>query len=121
MKVLFDTNALLMPFEFKINPYEGVKKLIPNAELITITGCVNELKGLRPRNWESILSLALSNGLKIIDFNINNLPVDDVIVEFAKKNNCVVLTQDRFLKKKLLNNSLRLVVMRQKKYFVLLG
>ena len=116
--VVFDTNALLMPFQFNVNPYEGVKDLVPGAELLTLEECVMELKGLKPRKWKSILSLGLQNGLKVVPSGLKGL-VDDVIVEFAKKHQALVLTQDKLLKKKLLNNSLRLVVMRQKKRFMI--
>jgi len=121
MKVIFDTNALLMPFEFGVNPYNGVRDIVPGAELITLEECVQELKGLKPLKWESILSLGLQNGLVIVDSGIKGLSVDDTIVEYAKKHECLVLTQDRLLKKKLLNNSLRVVIMRQKKYFKVTG
>ena len=121
MKVLFDTNALLMPFEFKADPYKGVKNLIPDAELITLRECVEELKGLKPKKWEDILSIGINKGLKIVESGISGLPVDDIIVRYAKTHHCLVLTQDKFLKKKLLNNSLRLVVLRQKKYFIITG
>lgn len=121
VKVLFDTNAFLMPFEFGIDPYQGVKDLIPGAILITLKACVNELKGLKPGRWESIISLGLQKGLKIEQTNIDNLSVDDLIVLYAKNNKCLVLTQDKLLKKKLLNNSLRVVIMRQKKKFEVIG
>lgn len=121
MKVLFDTNAFLMPFEFGVNPYDGVKGLVPKVELITINECVRELKGLKPTSWEKIMSLALQNGLRVVDSEIKKGKVDDRIVEFAKNNNCLVLTQDRLLKKKLLNSSLRVIIMRQKKYFEIIG
>lgn len=121
MKVLFDTNSLLIPLMFKLNPYQGVKELVPKAELITLQACVDELKGLKPVKWDEILQLALDNGLRIIDYSIKGLSVDDTIVEFAKQKKCLVLTQDKALRKKLLNNSLRVVLLRQKKRFVLTG
>src|SRR3989339_1518721 len=106
MKVLFDTNALLMPFEFGIDPYQGVKDLIPGAILITLESCISELKGLKPSRWESIVSLGLQKGLIIEQTSLNAPSVDDLIVIYAKTNKCLVLTQDKLLKKKLLNNSL---------------
>jgi len=121
MRIVFDTNALLMPFEFGTNPYEGASQAVPGAELITLEKCINELKGLQPLNWESILTLGLKNGLKIIKSSINGLSVDNTIVEFAKREKAIVLTQDKLLKKKLLNNSLRVLIMRQKKYFEVIG
>lgn len=121
MKIVFDTNALLIPFQFGVNPYKGVKDLVPNAELITLKKCISELKQLKPEKWNDIVNLGLMNGLEIIDSGINGLSVDDIIVKFALQENTAVFTQDKLLKKKLLNNSLRLVVMRQQKRFVLIG
>ncbi|MFA5406404.1 MAG: PIN domain-containing protein [Candidatus Nanoarchaeia archaeon] len=120
-QVIFDTNALLIPFMFKVNPYQGVKDLVPGAELVTLEACVNELKGLKPRQWESIIDLGLRNGLKIIKTDLKASSVDDLIVEYARPNKALVLTQDRLLKKKLLNNSLRVVILRQKNHFVIMG
>jgi hypothetical protein len=121
MKVLFDTNALLIPFQFNINPYKGIKDLIPGAELITLSDCVNELKGLKPSKWEQIISLGLKQGLEINNTKPSNLSIDDKIVKYAKQHNCLVLTQDKLLKKKLLNSNLRVVIMRQEKRFEVQG
>ncbi len=119
--VIFDTNAFLIPFMFGLNPYQGIKDLVPGAELVTLEACVNELKGLKPRQWESIIDLGLKNGLRVIQTNLKAPSVDDLIVEYAREQSALVLTQDRLLKKKLLNNSLRVVILRQKKYFALTG
>jgi len=121
MKILFDTNALLMPFEFGVNPYQGVKETVSGAELITLEECVQELKGLKPVQWESILTLGLKNGLQIVESGIKSLNVDETIIAYAKKHDCLVLTQDKLLKKKLLNTSLRVLIMRQKRYFEVVG
>ncbi len=119
--VLLDTNALLMPFQFGLNPYKQLKELIPNTKIITLQECVDELKKIRPRSWESVIKLGLSNGLIIKKSTTKASTVDDLIVKESLKNKYIVLTQDKELKKKLLNKSLRLVVMRQKKYLELIG
>ncbi|MBD3312332.1 hypothetical protein GF352_02660 [archaeon] len=122
MEVLFDTNALLMPFELKVNPYKGVKDLIPGASLITLKACVKELKGLKPRLWEQAVSLGKKQGLRVVLYqSVNNLSVDDLIVQYAKEHGSLVLTQDKLLRKKLLNSSLRVVILRQKKKFMITG
>jgi rRNA-processing protein FCF1 len=119
--VLFDTNALLIPFQFKINPYEQVRDLVPKAELLTLKECIAELKGLKPGKWEEILSIGKNNGLKVVGSGINGLSVDDTIVEYAKKHGAMVFTQDKLLKKKVLKSNLRLVIMRQKKTLEITG
>jgi len=118
---VFDTNALLIPFEFGLNPYDGVRDLIPGVRLVTLEECVSELKGLRPSKWESILSLGVQNRLEVVNSEVNEVSVDDRIVSFASREKCLVLTQDALLRKKLLAKGLRIVLMRNKKTFVLMG
>ena len=121
MKVLLDTNALLIPFQFKLDIYSRIKVLIPKAEVITLSECVEELKKKKPRVWKSVIDLGLQKGLRIIETLLRVKTVDDEILEYAQKHKCLVFTQDRVLKKKLLNASLRVIIMRQRKYLKVIG
>ncbi len=121
LDVLLDTNALLIPFQFGLDVYEKIKELVPKARIITLSSCVEELKKKKPRRWESIVALGMQKGLKIIESLLKAETVDDEILKYAVKHKCLVLTLDKELKKKLLNASLRVIIMRQKRYLRVIG
>lgn len=115
MKVLLDTNALLIPFQFQLDIYSEIKNLIPRVGIITLSLCVDELRKKKLRAWKSVIDLGLQKGLKIIETLLKAGNVDSQILSYAVKHKCLVFTQDRVLRKKLLNASLRVIIMRQKK------
>jgi hypothetical protein len=45
----------------------------------------------------------------------NKIPVDDMIVRYADENNCMVMTNDRGLKNKLLEYHIDVIVLRNQK------
>ncbi len=114
--VLLDTNALLIPFEFGLDIYKQIKNLVPKAKIITLSLCVDELKSVKPRIYESIINLGLKKGLTVIETLLKAKNVDSQILDYAVSHKCIVFTQDIGLKKKLLNVGLHVVIMRQKKY-----
>ncbi len=115
-KALLDTNFILTCLKQKIDFFDefflmGIKALIP-LEVI------EEIKSLRDKIPYANLALDL---LKINDFEEISLgkgKVDDLIVNYAKKNPKVIIaTLDKEIKNKLKNP--KLVVRNQKKIEIL--
>lgn len=121
MNVLIDTNALLIPLQFKLDIYEKMRDLMPKVSFTTLRSCVNELKKKKPRLSELALNMGLINGLRVIETVLKAKSVDDEILSYSIKNKSFVFTQDKALRKKLLKHGLRVIIMRQKKYLEVIG
>ena len=118
-RVLFDANALMIPGEFGVDVFTETEMLIGRYEPITLRGVVNELEGLsqgRGRGASAArVGLRLSQRCKICDNPSENMPVDDMIVTFADNCGCIVMTNDRGLKKKLTGCGIDIIVLRNQK------
>lgn len=89
---------------------------------------MKELDYLSKRNYKLSREVSFARKLiekfVIIDYDPENIKfVDDKIVQFAidNKHNCVVVTNDNELKKKLNKNEIPVIFIRKKKYLELIG
>ena len=115
MKILLDTNFLLIPFKNKIDIYEELRFKYPDYKLITLEACVEEL-----RNKEKgAVDLLEKNNVEIIDFRKGN--VDDSILNYAIENKVVVATIDKVLQKRISEKGLSYIFLRQKKFLQFQG
>lgn len=119
MKVLFDANALMIPGQFGVDIFSETENLVGSFDPVTIKGVVAELEGLcngRGRDASAArVGLSLSRRCTVIDNVKSNIPVDDKIVKTAEEMDCMVLTNDRGLKNKLLENNIDVIVLRNQK------
>ncbi len=121
MKVLLDTNFLLIPGEFKVNIFQELDKL-GRPELYTLGLVVKELEklkigtGANPKAARLGLNLLKSNKVNVIETDGKN--TDDEILKTAK-NGFVVCTQDKELMQKLAKNKVSVIYLRQKRYLVM--
>lgn len=118
-RVLFDANALMIPGEFGVDVFTETEMLIGSYEPITLRGVVNELEGLsqgRGRGASAArVGLRLSQRCTVCDNPSETVPVDDMIVMFAENSGCIVMTNDRGLKKKLSRCGIDIIVLRNQK------
>lgn len=120
LKIILDSNAFFVPFKFKIDIFEELKKLLKsNFEPILLSSVRQELEKLSKKNSPSMrkrvaYALQLAEKCHIIENNTNFGSSDDAIVEFASRWRCPVFTNDRMLRKRLRNISVPVIYVRQK-------
>jgi rRNA-processing protein FCF1 len=112
--VILDTNALLTQFEFKIDLEDELTNLLGTYEILIPSSVLNELKNLKDRDARSALDFALR--YKVIETEKKG---DESIFALAKELNAVVVTNDRVLRKRLKDNGLKVIYLRQKSYLAL--
>ena len=112
--VILDTNALLTQFEFKIDLEDELTNLLGTYEILIPSSVLNELKNLKDKDARSALDFALK--YKVIETEKKG---DESIFAMAKELNAVVVTNDRELRKRLKDNGLKVIYLRQKSYLVL--
>ena len=117
-KILVDTNFLLIPFQFKVDIFKEIDRIIDEKyEICVVDKTLEELEKLIKGNKEKdkkaaklAKQLIKKNKVKIINTQGKN--VDEIIIKIKDKDT-IVATQDKELRKKLKGD---VIVLRQKKY-----
>jgi rRNA-processing protein FCF1 len=118
-KIILDTNFAIIPFQFKVDIYSELNRLIDEKyEVYFLKAAIPELEKLRYGN--AAIELMKQKGVNIREFPISR-GVDNTILEFAKKEGAIIATQDKELKKKALKENIKVIFLRQKKYLEMSG
>ncbi|MHA1221005.1 MAG: type II toxin-antitoxin system VapC family toxin [Candidatus Heimdallarchaeota archaeon] len=129
LQVLLDTNILIFIAEGKFNLHSEIERLIPQKhEIIILTACMEELKVLATQKpkMARILNFVekLLEKIKLVEYNPRNIRLtDDRIVRYSRdhSDNCIVVTNDIGLKRKLLKHNLPIIFVRGKYHLELIG
>jgi rRNA-processing protein FCF1 len=114
MKILMDTNFLLIPFKSKIDVYEELDFRFPRSELFTLKVCVEELEKMKEHG---AIALLRKKSVNVMNFRQGN--VDNSIAACAEQNGFAVATIDRILQRKLRQRGLPFVFLRQNRFLEL--
>nr|WP_282570133.1 PIN domain-containing protein [Methanoculleus sp. 7T] len=124
VRILLDTNALLMPAQFGIDLYGELLGLFGDFEPITLEEVVGELSGLaRGRGRDAAaarVGLAMARRSTVVPSGSTAEGVDNRVIEYARREGCVVVTNDRELRNALLREGIDVVSMRRRKTLELL-
>ncbi|MDN5358167.1 MAG: uncharacterized protein PWP76_10 [Candidatus Diapherotrites archaeon] len=114
--VVVDTNMLLVPFQFGVDVFEEIRRLVPNARIVVLKGSIRELdkiaqQGVKERKYVTLAKKLISiNRVEIID---REGPVDTELVRLAKEG-AIVATNDRELKRRVWEAGGRVIALREK-------
>lgn len=120
LKIILDSNAFFVPLQFKIDIVEELKTLLNmRHELVLLSPVKQELErlvneGSPQTRKNAVYALKLAEKCKLVNVEDHETPVDDVIMEAARKGNCAVFTNDKQLKKKLRDINVPVIYVRQK-------
>lgn len=120
LKIIVDSNALFVPFQFKIDIFEELKTLLNrNFELILLSPIREELekianKGSPKTRKQASSALKLAEKCTFLRECGIAVSPDDAIVKMAREWNCMVFTNDRKLRKTLRNINVPVIYVRQK-------
>jgi len=126
VRLLFDTNFLLVPFQFKVDLFGELDRLldveyeieIPEGVLMELGRIEKNAKGRDKRNAASALSLA--ERFKIVSGERYMNCVDDALLELAKRD-AIICTNDRELRVRAREKGIPVIYLRQKKILELDG
>ena len=115
MKVIIDTNALMIPVQFNVDIFDELQRL-GFEEFVVPRSVLNELDNLVDRSkgkdrMAAKVARSLAERCEVAD--ITGF-ADDVIVELANNTGAAVLTNDIKLKKRLQEKDITVVYLRQK-------
>ncbi len=125
MKILLDTNFLLIPSQFKVDIFSEIDRIIETNYNICIldktidelNNVVNKAKGKDKKAAQLALQLIEHKKPEII--STETTYVDQAILDIVDKD-YIVATQDKELKKQLKEKGIPVIILRQKKYLQLI-
>ncbi|ETA69005.1 PIN domain-containing protein [Methanolobus sp. WCC1] len=115
MKVIIDTNALMIPVQFKVDIFEELKRLgfdvhlVPTAVITELDNLIKNLKGQDRIAAKVARSMAQRCETIRADGH-----ADDVILEMAMDLDAAVLTNDIGLRRRLEQENIPVICLRQK-------
>ena len=120
--IILDTNFLMIPFQFKVDIFAEIARICNfSYNLAALDRTVQELESITKGRHKTSAALALQllkkKDLKIIRTQ-SKKPVDDLIVEHAKKG-AIIASQDAELRGRVKNNGSRIIFLRNKKFLKL--
>lgn len=111
--VVLDANALLMPFQFKLNLDSELKRLFGETEVLVPSSVLGELANSTDRNAKA--ALALARKYRISETELRG---DEAVLSLASQRSAAVVTNDRELISRLREKHLPVVRLRSRKYLV---
>jgi rRNA-processing protein FCF1 len=124
VRVLLDTNALLLPVQFRIDIFEEIGGIVGDYEPILLEGVRSELAGIaRGRGKDAVaaqVGLSLCDRCTTVTQQTPQATVDEQILDYAKKTGCIVVTNDRMLRDALFKEGIDVIAMRKRKKLELL-
>ena len=116
--VILDSNSILMLFEFSLDLESELTRLLGKYKIIIPSPIIEELiflsekgKGQKGINAKAALELIKKYDI----FNIDAKTADEAVLLTAKKTNGIVVTNDKELKQKLRQLSVRVIFLKGKK------
>lgn len=109
-KILLDTNFLVAPFQFSFDIFEELERLYPHAEVYTLDDAVQEAKSIKGGKYKDLVErLIEKKDIEVLETEGEG-EVDDLIVDISDE--FIVATNDKELKRRLLDNSRPVIIIR---------
>jgi uncharacterized protein len=115
----------MMPAQFQIDLFDELRNLLGGFEPIVLSSVMRELDGLtraKGRHGAAArLGLALGERCTIAESgDVPSDTVDGQVIEYAVKNGCMVVTNDRHVRDELFARGIGVISMRKQKKLELL-
>ena len=127
-RIIIDTNFLLMPYQFKVDIFSEINRLMMESyKLCIINTTITELKKIietqkGKHRRAAMLGLMILSQKNIAKIKAKKPKVDDsILAEAGKNKDCIVATQDAELKKRLRKKGVPLIVLKSKSHLALIG
>ncbi len=116
--VLLDTNALLLPFQFRLNLEAELRRLLGDHEALVPSPVLDELHGLTRSVPEARAALRLASTFRVLPAEGE---ADDAIVDSARRLGAAVVTNDAALLRRLKEVAVPRIYLRSRSHLVVEG
>jgi len=115
----------MMPLQFNIDLFEGLLELLGAYDALVPAEVVYELRGLSAGCGKDAAAarfgLTVASRCTVLPELTGDIPVDDKVIISAEMFNGVVVTNDRELRKRLIQRRIPVVVLRSRCKLELIG
>jgi len=119
VKVLLDTNALMIPVQFRIDIFDELRSLLGRYEPLVLQEIVHELEGLARGSGNDAAAaragLMFAGRCTVVETRSSASSVDDRVAAYAAAEGCMVVTNDRRLRDTLLAAGVPVITLRNQK------
>ncbi|MDQ1371173.1 MAG: uncharacterized protein QG582_87 [Candidatus Thermoplasmatota archaeon] len=112
--VVLDANALMMPFQFKVNLDMELTRLFGDLRVVVPSSVLGELSNLKGPARKG--ALALVRKYEVVETSMRG---DDAVLELARRMSAAVVTNDRGLIRRLRAENIPVVRLRSERYLEL--
>lgn len=112
--IVLDANALMMPFQFKVNLDMELTRLFGDLPIVVPRSVLGELSNSRDPAGKG--ALALARKYEIVETSLRG---DDAVLDVAKRMSAAVVTNDRGLIRRLSAENIPVVRLRSERYLEL--
>ena len=114
--VAVDTNMLLAPFQFGVDVFEEIRRLVPGAKIVVLKNSIGELDKIAKQGVKERKYVALAK--KLLDVNRVEIinrggSVDSELLRLAKEG-VIIATNDKELKRKVWDAGGRVIALRER-------
>lgn len=113
-KIILDANALLMPFQFRVDIEKELDRILGTYEILVPSSVIHELERLKDKHAKPALKLA--GRFRILEVDEKG---DKAILKLAEELNAMVVTNDKNLRNDLEDIGVKVIFMRQKSYLTM--
>ena len=111
--IILDANALLMPFQFKVNIDRELKRLFGETPVFVPSSVLEELSNIIDKDAKA--ALALARKYQIVETELRG---DDAVLNVAEERSAAVLTNDIELIGRLRKERIPVIRLRSERYLV---
>jgi rRNA-processing protein FCF1 len=120
VRVLFDANALMMPAQFSIDLFDELRQLVGAFEPLVLERVAGELEGISSGRGRDAAAARYGLGIArkctvVRPGEPSGCTVDEQMINYAHENGCLVVTNDRRLRERLLSQGIGVISMRKQK------
>ncbi len=116
--VILDTNMLLVPYQFGVDIISEIRRIMPEKKIGVLRGTLKELEGIGEKKGVKLAKMIVEKHVdRVFD---HEGKVDDALVEMAERG-AVIATNDKELKKRVLEAGGKIVYLRKKRILEVMG
>ncbi len=123
LRVILDSNFLMMPFQFGVDIFAELERILDvKYEIYVTNGVLKELERLSRSEGKTskYAKEALGMAEKLRAIETKSLDVDEGLLELALQG-AVICTNDKALRERIRKSKSSVIYLRQKKYLALKG
>jgi len=113
--VVLDANALLLPFQFRVNLEAELRRLLGDHEIFIPSPVMDELRGLAKSVREARGGLRLATRFRVLEVPGN---ADDAVLDAASQLKAVVVSNDAALLRRLKEARIPRIFLRSRTHLV---